>query len=363
MKGKKYYFSLISLIVVGISVFNLYQQKQEERLLEFEGYGITAIEERINALYNEEKTDIIEDISEDELDELDQLLLELENKDLHKENERRIQEMHLDFLLAREMNSIQVELQSLFDDKNIVLESAKLSDFNRLSESLETFDIRPAFYKRNKEKIADGQNQLRIIKEAQELVATLLDDEGNILAGVTQDDIDEALEMIEAIKNPDIKTALAASLDGELTVVEEEEAEEDLDSDPADEEESTVTRPQQQNNNSSTSRPGNNSNTGQRPGSSSGSNGNSNGGQPSRPGNGSNNNSNDEETSGGNDNGADESGDEPSDGGNNGPGEGETPVTPPAPETPIPEPETPEQPELPVPPQPEPIPEPSENNE
>ena len=93
MKRKNYYSLLISLIIIGIGSYNFYQQKQEERLLEFEGYEISLIEERVGALYNEEETDIAEDISEDELEELDQLFLDLKEKDLHKENRRRISNM------------------------------------------------------------------------------------------------------------------------------------------------------------------------------------------------------------------------------------------------------------------------------
>ena len=213
MKGKSYYALLISLIIIGIGSYNFYQQKQEERLLEFEGYEISIIEDRVEALYNDEKTDIVEDISEDELEELDQMFLDLKEKDLHKENRRRITDMELDFLMAREMNTIQEDIRALFD-KKIVVSSAELRDIGRLKREIEAYSIRPVYYERNIELLEDGKQQLTAIQEAEELVESLIDEEGNLLEGVTQDDIDEALEMIEQIKNAEIRNALAASLDG-----------------------------------------------------------------------------------------------------------------------------------------------------
>lgn len=333
MKGKSYYALLISLIIIGIGSFNFYQQKQEERLLEFEGYEISIIEDRVEALYNDEKTDIVEDISEDELEELDQLFLDLKEKDLHKENRRRITDMELDFLMAREMNTIQEDIRALFD-KKIVVSSAELRDIGRLKREIEAYSIRPVYYERNIELLEDGKQQLTAIQEAEELVESLIDEEGNLLEGVTQDDIDEALEMIEQIKNAEIRNTLAASLDGQIIPVEEEVEEEEneeeieeVEETPEQEEpESTPSRPTPNRPN-----PGNNNNSG----SSGGTTGN---------GSGSNSDSN---IGGGNDNDGDDTENEP-----------ETPVTPvtpsPGPEQPV-KPEIPEKPEQPAPPeQPEP---------
>ena len=247
MKRKNYYSLLISLIIIGIGSYNFYQQKQEERLLEFEGYEITTIEERVEALYNEEKTDIVENITEDELEELDQIFLDLKEKDLHKENKHRISNMEVDFLMAREMNTIQEDIRALFDNK-IVVSSAELTDIGRLKREIEAYSIRPDYYERNTELLEDGKQQLTDIREAEELVESLLDEEGNLKEGVTQEDIDGALKIIEEIKNEEIRNALASSLDGEIIPVEEEDEEEveeieEVEETPEEEPESTPTRP------------------------------------------------------------------------------------------------------------------------
>lgn len=358
MKGKSYYALLISLIIIGIGSFNFYQQKQEERLLEFEGYEISIIEDRVEALYNDEKTDIVEDISEDELEELDQLFLDLKEKDLHKENRRRITDMELDFLMAREMNTIQEDIRALFD-KKIVVSSAELRDIGRLKREIEAYSIRPVYYERNIELLEDGKQQLTAIQEAEELVESLIDDEGNLLEGVTQDDIDEALEMIEQIKNAEIRNTLAASLDGQVIPVEEEVEEEEneeveieeVEETPEQEEpESTPSRPTRRPT-SNRPNPGNNNNSG----SSGGTTGNGSG------------SSSDSNPGGGNNNDGDDTKNEP-----------ETPVTPvtpsPGPDQPVkpdpkppvvPEPEEPEQPikpEDPAPEEPKPPVEPDPDN-
>lgn len=358
MKGKSYYALLISLIIIGIGSFNFYQQKQEERLLEFEGYEISIIEDRVEALYNDEKTDIVEDISEDELEELDQLFLDLKEKDLHKENRRRITDMELDFLMAREMNTIQEDIRALFD-KKIVVSSAELRDIGRLKREIEAYSIRPVYYERNIELLEDGKQQLTAIQEAEELVESLIDEEGNLLEGVTQDDIDEALEMIEQIKNAEIRNTLAASLDGQIIPVEEEVEEEEneeveieeVEETPEQEEpESTPSRPTRRPT-SNRPNPGNNNNSG----SSGGTTGNGSG------------SSSDSNPGGGNNNDGDDTKNEP-----------ETPVTPvtpsPGPDQPVkpdpkppvvPEPEEPEQPikpEDPAPEEPKPPVEPDPDN-
>ena len=49
MKGKQFYFLLISLILVGVGSVFLYRQREEQRVLEFEGYEISTIESRVDA--------------------------------------------------------------------------------------------------------------------------------------------------------------------------------------------------------------------------------------------------------------------------------------------------------------------------
>lgn len=70
MRGKKFYIALFGVFVAGIVSVIIYKQQQEMRALDFEGYEISSIQSKVDALYNDDKTDIQKDI-EDKLIELE----------------------------------------------------------------------------------------------------------------------------------------------------------------------------------------------------------------------------------------------------------------------------------------------------
>ena len=248
MKRRSYYILLIGLIIIGIVTINFYQRKQEERMLAFEGYEISTIADRVNALYNEEKTDIADDLTDEEFEDLEIILEDLSTKDLTNSSEKDIQSMHVEFLEARDMYTIQNDIENLFEQK-IIIRTVNLDKVSKLENKLEAYTTRTVYYDRNKKLVEEANEQLTIIKEARNFVENLHDDEGNFLEGVTQEDIAKALEIIEDIKNKEIRNDLAASLDGEIIEAEEDDDEEEIeeveevDDTPVEEQESTPTRP------------------------------------------------------------------------------------------------------------------------
>ena len=92
MKGKKFYVALIGLIIIGMASVFIYRQQQEARALEFEGYEIESIESRVDGLFNDDETDIKEDI-ESELLNLEQIFSELNNKNLSNRSEKHMEKM------------------------------------------------------------------------------------------------------------------------------------------------------------------------------------------------------------------------------------------------------------------------------
>lgn len=227
---------------------NFYQRKQEERMLAFEGYEISTIADRVNALYNEEKTDIADDLTDEEFEDLEIILEDLSTKDLTNSSEKDIQSMHVEFLEARDMYTIQNDIENLFEQK-IIIRTVNLDKVSKLENKLEAYTTRTVYYDRNKKLVEEANEQLTIIKEARNFVENLHDDEGNFLEGVTQEDIAKALEIIENIKNKEIRNDLAASLDGEIIEAEEEDDEEEIEEveevedTPVEEQESTPTGP------------------------------------------------------------------------------------------------------------------------
>lgn len=105
MKGKKFYIALVGLIIIGIGSIVIYRQQQGTRALEFEGYEITSIKSRVDALFNNEKTDIQKNISV-ELVNLEQIFLELKEKDLSNRTKSEIKDIEDEFLAEKEMHEL-----------------------------------------------------------------------------------------------------------------------------------------------------------------------------------------------------------------------------------------------------------------
>ena len=213
MKGKQFYFLLISLILVGVGSVFLYRQREEQRVLEFEGYEITAIESRIESLYNEEKTDISQNISEEELEEISIIFEELDEKKLSRRSRDRIKDMEADFLTAESMMDTERNVKEIFNEANIVTKDLKEEEIDTLEADVLTFDNMPLFIDRNIELLAYARQQVVTINRATEFVEGLFDEDRNVLESATREDEEEALNLIEPILNEEVKEELTLQVD------------------------------------------------------------------------------------------------------------------------------------------------------
>lgn len=213
MKGKQFYFLLISLILVGVGSVFLYRQREEQRVLEFEGYEITAIESRIESLYNEEKTDISQNISEEELEEISIIFEELDEKKLSRRSRDRIKGMEADFLTAVFMMDTEKNVKDIFVETNIVMKDLKEEEIDTLEADVLTFDNMPLFIDRNIELLAYARQQVVTINRATEFVEGLFDEDRNVLESATREDEEEALNLIEPILNEEVKEELTLQVD------------------------------------------------------------------------------------------------------------------------------------------------------
>ena len=93
-----------------MNIFKISINTKYYRTLAFEGYEISTIADRVNALYNEEKTDIADDLTDEEFEDLEIILEDLSTKDLTNSSEKDIQSMHVEFLEARDMYTIQNDI-------------------------------------------------------------------------------------------------------------------------------------------------------------------------------------------------------------------------------------------------------------
>lgn len=213
MKGKQFYFLLISLILVGVGSVFLYRQREEQRVLEFEGYEITAIESRIESLYNEEKTDISQNVSEEELEEISIIFEELDEKKLSRRSRDRIKGMEADFLTAVFMMDTEKNVKDIFVETNIVMKDLKEEEIDTLEADILTFDNMPLFIDRNIELLAYARQQVVAINRATEFVEGLFDEDRNVLESATREDEEEALNLIEPILNEEVKEELTLQVD------------------------------------------------------------------------------------------------------------------------------------------------------
>lgn len=223
MKGKKFYVLLVGLILVGLGSIFLYRQQEEQRVLEFEGYEISAIEDRVEALYNAEKTDIANEISEEELEELETIFEELDEKRLSRRNRDQIRDMELDFLIAREMMKTEKEVEEVFVEENVVDKEVSEENINDLEYDVLTFENMPDYVDRNIELLAYARQQVLTIERATEFVESLFDEEENVLETVTRAEEEEAIELIEEIQNQEIKEELTARIETVSLVLTERE--------------------------------------------------------------------------------------------------------------------------------------------
>lgn len=256
MKGKKYYLILIGLVIVGIGSVFLYREQREAKILEFEGYEISAIEASVDALYNEEKTDISNDIAEEELEELESTFSELHEKDLSRRSKDRINNMEHDFVTAKEMLNLEAEVDGLFIEMDIVDENTTINQVDDLERQVLVYEMKTEYVDRNIEKLTYARKQINEIKTATEFIDNLFEEEDVVREGVTREDEEEAFERIEPIRNEEVRNELIdrmeiinvvltereEALAQELEELEQEEQEEEIE-DEIGEPESTPTNP------------------------------------------------------------------------------------------------------------------------
>lgn len=243
MKGKKFYITLIGLIIIGIGSVFIYRQQQEARFLEFEGYEISDIEKQVAGLYNEDKTDLADGISKEELEELEVTLSDLQEKDLGRQNKNRIELMQEELTTAEGMLTLEDDIDEIFIEDTIVDKDISVSEVEDFEEEIATYEDKTIYHERNMSSLSDAKQQLEAMTNARDFVENLFTDEDVVREDVTREEEEEALELIDQVQNEEVKEELTAQIEmvtlalnerEELEALEEELVEED----EADEEDS-----------------------------------------------------------------------------------------------------------------------------
>lgn len=224
MKGKKFYIILAGLLLIGITSIYFFRQQQENQYLEFEAFEIASVEARVNKLYNEDKTDISENIADDEFDEINELLQDLNSKDFHPKNVERLVAVEKEYQTAMEMNALEVNIKDLFVEKEIIEENISVNAIEDYETQLQSFQEKMAYYDRNSQALESAKQQARDMEEAIVFVANLFEDD-LVRMDITRENEEEAHELVEKIKNKEVRKRLLAQLETvNLALNEAEEA-------------------------------------------------------------------------------------------------------------------------------------------
>lgn len=223
MKGKKFYFILAGILLVGLSTIYFFRQQREKQFLKFEAYEIASVEAQVDGLYNEDKTDILEDVSTEELESIDELLHDLKVKEYSNKNEQRLNIVESEFITAKKMNTLQVDINALFIETGIIEKNISLNEVENLEEQIIPFKEKTVYYDRNAMTLDDAKEQVKNIETARTYIENLFE-EDFVRSDVTREDEEEALKLIKKIKNEDVKEELlvrAETLNLALTEAEE----------------------------------------------------------------------------------------------------------------------------------------------
>lgn len=215
---------MVGIILIGVSTIYFFRQQQKDKLLEFEAYEIESVEEKVNDLYNEEKTDISEKLSAEQLDAVEDLVHELKTKEYSRKNKERLEIMEMNFLTAKLMNSYQLDINDLFVEEGIVKEDITLSKVENLEERITRFQEKDIYYDRNSTKLDDAKEQVEDIKVARDFIESLFEGEF-VRTDVTRENEEEALKLIEKVKNKEVRAELLEQAEIlSLALTEAEEA-------------------------------------------------------------------------------------------------------------------------------------------
>lgn len=190
---------MVLVLILGLAGCNTQAKKNiadENRLL--------FINEKIDALFNEDKTDIVEDITDEQIEEIDSLLAAERENQFSEDNLLLIDDLLYNLDTALDMAEFEYKVDALFDGMGGVLKDAYV---DVLEINLETYEEKSVFYNRQKDKIIDAKEQLVMIAEITEIVEALFID-GELDPDVDLEREREVRELVTQIKSQEIRREL-----------------------------------------------------------------------------------------------------------------------------------------------------------
>ena len=217
---------IIGLLLIGIGSFFIYNHQQKDRFLKFEGYEVSLIEEKVDKLYNKDRTDLADNLTLDGINEVEQSILDVKDKKISEKNQTIFEDVIADFGTVQLMFDLELSIDEVFEeDSEIVKIEINDENITKLEEELEGFQEMSKYYIRNTNRLVSASEQVEAINLVQERLDELFED-GELREDITDEELEEVRELINTVKNRELKDSLLARLEGvEVASAEEEELE------------------------------------------------------------------------------------------------------------------------------------------
>lgn len=226
VKKSKSTLLIIGLLLIGIGSFFIYNHQQKDRFLKFEGYEVSLIEEKVDKLYNKDRTDLADNLTLDGINEVEQSILDVKDKKISEKNQTIFEDVIADFGTVQLMFDLELSIDEVFEeDSEIVKIEINDENITKLEEELEGFQDMSKYYIRNTNRLVSASEQVEAINLVQERLDELFED-GELREDITDEELEEVRELINTVKNSELKDSLLARLEGvEVASAEEEELE------------------------------------------------------------------------------------------------------------------------------------------
>src|SRR5699024_1511944 len=147
-------------------------------------------------------------------------------KEYSLENQQRLDKVEEEYLMAKAMDEIQTNIKGLIIEEGIIKKDLTLDEVINLEEQIREFQEKVVYYDRNQTTLADAKEQVNVIQTAKSYIDDLFE-EDSVRVDVTRENEEEALELIQKIKNEEAREEILARAEMINLAIEEAVAEEE----------------------------------------------------------------------------------------------------------------------------------------
>lgn len=192
----------LTLIITGCSNKN---NEDAKRLVH--------IDTQVNNLYNEEKTDLAENISQDQLNNVNNLLENEKGSNFNEANNVKMNSILENHALVVDMYELNERITTMFDNEILDISVSKndIENSKLDLEKLKNKDI-AVFIERQSTLLSQAMKQFEIIENARILVNNLFTDNGEVIGGVSEIKKEDAKKIVLKVENEEVKKELLNKL-------------------------------------------------------------------------------------------------------------------------------------------------------